>query len=87
MLGAFALVALILSVVGIYGVVSYLISQRTNEIGVRMTLGAKPGDIFLSLLREGAVVGGIGVGLGLIGAAVLTRLMSSLLFQVSATDL
>ncbi len=86
-LGCFAGIALLLSITGIYGVVSYLIGQRTNEIGVRMTMGARPNDIFLDVLREGAIVGGIGVGLGLIGAALLTRLMSSLLFQVSSTDL
>ena len=85
-LGCFAGIALLLSITGIYGVVSYLIGQRTNEIGVRMTMGARPHDIFLGVLREGALVGGIGVGLGLIGAALLTRLLSSQLFQVSSTD-
>ncbi len=85
-LGAFTAIALILSIIGIYGVVSYLISQRTNEIGVRMTMGARPRDIFFAVLREGAIVGGIGVGLGLIGAAALTRLMSSLLYGVSSTN-
>src|SRR5260370_3492771 len=85
-LGAFAAVALILSVTGIYGVVSYLISQRTNEIGVRMTLGARPRDIFLGVLREGAMVGIIGIAIGLVGAAGLTRLIASLLFGISPTD-
>jgi putative ABC transport system permease protein len=85
-LGAFAAVALILSITGIYGVVSYLVSQRTNEIGVRMTLGARPRDIFFAVLREGATVGTIGIAIGLAGAAALTRLMRSLLFGISPTD-
>ena len=78
--------ALILSITGIYGVVSYLVSQRTNEIGVRMTLGAQPRDIFFAVLREGAVVGTIGIAIGLAGAAALTRLITSLLFGISPTD-
>jgi putative ABC transport system permease protein len=85
-LGAFALVALILSLTGIYGVVSYLISQRTNEIGVRMTLGARPRDIFVAVLREGAMMGIIGIAIGLAAAAGLTRLITSLLFGISPTD-
>jgi putative ABC transport system permease protein len=85
-LGAFAAIALILSITGIYGVVSYLVSQRTNEIGVRMTLGARPRDIFLAVLREGATVGAIGIAIGLAGAAGLTRLITSLLFGISPTD-
>lgn len=86
-LGAFASVALILSVIGIYGVVSYLVSQRTNEIGVRMTLGAQPRDIFVGVLRDGALMGGLGVIIGLAGAAALTRLMETILFGIGATDL
>ena len=85
-LGAFAGTALVLAMIGIYGVVSYLVSQRTNEIGVRLALGAKAGDIFLDVLGEGGKLGAIGVGLGLAGAAGLTRLMASMLFGVSSTD-
>ncbi len=85
-LGAFAAVALILSATGIYGVVSYLVSQRTNEIGVRMTLGAQPRDIFFAVLRDGAIAGTIGIAIGLAGAAGLTRLITSLLFGISPTD-
>jgi putative ABC transport system permease protein len=83
---AFAAVALILSIIGIYGVVSDLVSQRINEIGVRMTLGAQPRDIFLAVLREGTTMGTVGVVIGLAGAIGLTRLMESLLFGISSTD-
>jgi putative ABC transport system permease protein len=86
-LGAFAAVALLLSLIGIYGVVSYFVSQRTNEIGVRRALGAQERDIFLGILGEGGKLGAIGVVLGLAGSAALTRLMTSLLFGISPTDL
>jgi putative ABC transport system permease protein len=85
-LGAFAAVALSLSIIGIYGVVSYLVSQRTNEIGVRMTLGAQPRDIFFAVLRDGATMGTMGIAIGLAAATGLTRLMASLLFGISSTD-
>ncbi|HEY6344778.1 MAG TPA: SpoIIE family protein phosphatase [Bryobacteraceae bacterium] len=85
-LGAFAAVSLILSIVGVYGVVSYFVSQRTNEIGVRMALGAQSRDVLLTVLREGATMGGIGVAIGLVGAAALTRLMAGMLFGISPTD-
>jgi ABC-type antimicrobial peptide transport system permease subunit len=86
-LGAFAVVAIVLSGIGIYGVVSQLVSQRTNEIGVRMTLGAQPRDIFLDVLREGATLGIIGVTIGLAGAAGTTRLLNNSLFGIKSTDL
>jgi predicted permease len=85
-LGGFTAIALVLAIVGIYGVISYLVSQRTDEIGVRMALGAEPRDILLAVLGEGGKLGGIGVALGLLGAAALTRLMTSLLFDTSPTD-
>jgi putative ABC transport system permease protein len=85
-LEAFAAIALILSIIGIYGVVSYLVSQRINEIGVRMTLGAQPRDIFLAVLRDGTTMGTIGIVIGLAGAIGLTRLMESLLFGISPID-
>jgi predicted permease len=86
-LGAFAGTALLLALIGMYGVVSYFVSQRTNEIGVRIALGAQAHVILLDVLREGGKLGAIGVGLGLAGAAGLTRLMASMLFGISSTDL
>lgn len=79
-------IALLLGAVGIYGVISYVVGQRTSEIGVRMALGARPADVAgMVLMQSGAVVG-IGLLVGLAGALTLSRLMSSLLFQVTATD-
>jgi putative ABC transport system permease protein len=86
MLLAFALVALVLAVVGIYGVMSYAVTQRTQEIGIRMALGARPADVLSLIVKGGMVMALIGVVLGLASALVLTRLMSTLLFGVSATD-
>jgi predicted permease len=85
-LGAFAGTALVLALIGIYGVVSYFVSQRTNEIGLRLALGAQARDILWDVLGEGGRLGAIGVGLGLVGAAGLTRLMTSMLFGVGAMD-
>jgi ABC-type antimicrobial peptide transport system permease subunit len=86
-LAAFATTALVLSLVGVYGVISYLVSQRTKEIGVRIALGARPRTILADILKYGATLGTIGVILGALGAAALSRLISSLLFGVSPTDL
>jgi putative ABC transport system permease protein len=86
MLGAFAAFALLLSVVGIYGVLSHLVAQSTHDIGVRVALGARLGSIVGLVLRQGVTLLALGMVAGLAGATALTRVMSSLLFGVSATD-
>jgi putative ABC transport system permease protein len=87
MLGIAAAVALLLGAIGVYGVVSYIVSQRTREIGIRMALGARSADVRRMVVRQGLIVTLIGVGVGILGAMTLTRLMRSLLFEVSPTDL
>lgn len=78
--------ALLLGLVGIYGVIAYAVSQRTREIGIRMALGAQPAGVLRVFVRQGLLLAGIGAALGLAAAAGLTRLMSSLLFGVTALD-
>ena len=82
----FGLLALVLASVGIYGVTAYSVERRTNEIGVRMALGAERGDVLRLVLREGGKLALIGVAIGLVGAIGLTRLMRDLLYGVSPTD-
>lgn len=87
MLGIAAAAAMLIGAVGIYGVTSYIVAQRTREIGVRMALGAQYTDINRMVLRHGLMLCGIGVLVGLTGALALSRLMSALLFGVSPMDL
>jgi len=86
MLGAFAVFAMILAAIGVYGAISYLVTQGAHDIGVRIALGASRGNILKMVVRRGMGLAGAGIACGLIGAAALTQLMASLLFGVSAHD-
>ncbi len=86
LLGVFAALALILSSVGIYGVISYVVTERTHEIGIRMALGAQQRDVLRQMLRHGIKMAFPGIAVGLAAALLLTRLMTKMLYGVSAAD-
>ncbi len=86
LLGIFAAIALVLSIVGIYGVIAYSVTQRTHEVGIRMALGAGRGDVVKLIVGQGLRLTLVGVGLGIVAALVLTRFLSSLLYAVKPTD-
>jgi putative ABC transport system permease protein len=86
LLGLFALIALVLGAIGLYGVMSYAVTERTREIGIRTALGAQKRDVMKLVIRQGMTVSLTGVATGLAASAALTRVMESQLFDVSATD-
>ena len=86
LLSVFAGLALVLAAIGVYGVMSYSVLLRTRDIGIRMALGARPVDIFKHVLTQALVLALIGLGIGLVLAVISTRVLSSMLYGISATD-
>jgi ABC-type antimicrobial peptide transport system permease subunit len=86
LLGVFAVLALTLAAVGIYGVMTYWVNQRTHEIGIRMALGAQQRNVLALVIRQAFVLTAVGIAVGITGASALTRVMAGLLFGVDATD-
>ena len=86
LLSVFAVIALTLAAIGIYGVMTYWVNQRTHEIGIRVALGAQPRNVLQLVVRQAMVLITTGIAIGLVGAFALTRVMASLLFGISATD-
>jgi ABC-type antimicrobial peptide transport system permease subunit len=86
LLGIFAALGVVLAIVGVYGVISYLVSERTHEIGLRMALGARRGNVIWFVMRPSLVMGGIGTALGLAGAWEVRQVADALVFGVSTAD-
>jgi ABC-type antimicrobial peptide transport system permease subunit len=86
LLGLFGVMGLILGALGIYGVLAYLVAQRTREIGVRLALGAQTGDVLRMVVSGGLRLAAVGVAIGVVGALALTRLMQGVLYGVTPTD-
>ena len=86
LLAAFAATALLLSAIGIYGVISFTVTRRTREIGVRLALGAARRDVMLMVVRQSVTLAAVGVGVGIVAALPLTRLLKGMLFGVNAAE-